>query len=61
MPNIKLAKRSAALKACVELYKAGELNDNLMPISNKKCIEKFKDVYFKLWSSEEFKDGTSIN
>lgn len=31
MESIDIAKRSAALKACIELHKIGELNDNLLP------------------------------
>lgn len=57
MPNVKIAKRSAAFNACVELYKNGELNDNLLPISNKKCLDRVKDIYFNHWNSDEFKNG----
>ncbi|XP_066584904.1 endoribonuclease Dcr-2 isoform X2 [Prorops nasuta] len=31
MPSIDAAKRSVAMKACIELHKAGELTDHLLP------------------------------
>ncbi|XP_015124116.1 endoribonuclease Dicer [Diachasma alloeum] len=39
MPSITLAKRSAALKACIALHKIGELNDRLLPADTKDIIE----------------------
>lgn len=60
MPNLKIAKRSAALKACIALYEAGELNINLLPINNKKCIDNVRDVYFKHWNSPEFENGKIV-
>lgn len=50
MPSLKMAKRSAALKACVALYRNKELNDNLMPITAKRCIEDVNDLYFSVWN-----------
>ena len=32
MPEKKLAKKSAAQKACIRLYEVGELNDHFLPI-----------------------------
>lgn len=57
MPNLKLAKRSAAFKACVKLYEQKALNENAMPVNSIKCMELQKDVYFKIWSSPEFAKG----
>ncbi|XP_011300777.1 endoribonuclease Dicer [Fopius arisanus] len=39
MPSITMAKRSAALKACIALHKCGELNDRLLPLDTKDIIE----------------------
>jgi endoribonuclease Dicer len=33
MPSHKLAKQSAALEACRELYRLGELDESLAPVS----------------------------
>ena len=34
MPRKNLAKMAAALYACIELHKIGELDDNLLPVRN---------------------------
>lgn len=46
MPNLKMAKQSAAFKACKLLYEQGDLNDNLMPITVQRKFESIKDIYF---------------
>lgn len=55
MPSEKMAKRSAAFNACVQLHKNGEFNDNLMPINSKRCLDAVGDLYFKHW--EQYGDG----
>lgn len=55
MPNIKTAKRAVAVKVCRILHENGELNDNLMPISKRKCIDNNRDIYLRHW--REFPDG----
>lgn len=57
MPNIRLAKRSAAQKACVALHKCGDLSDNMLPINKKKCLDLVRETYFKHWQSDAFKNG----
>lgn len=57
MPNIRLAKKSAAQKACVALHQCGELSDNMLPINKKKCLDLVKSTYFSHWESDAFKDG----
>lgn len=47
MPNLKLAKQSAAFKACKLLYENGDLNDNLMPITVKRKFDSINGIYFK--------------
>lgn len=59
MHNLKLAKRSAAFKACVKLYEQKALNENAMPVNSIKCLELQRDVYFKVWSSPEFAKGNN--
>lgn len=61
MPSLKLAKRSAAFRACVKLYEVRALNENAMPVNSIKCLEQQMDVYFKVWNSPEFQKGTYIN
>lgn len=53
--SLQKAKRSAAYHACVRLYENKELNDNLMPINAKRCMESVQKVYFKHW--EGLEDG----
>ncbi|XP_046751680.1 endoribonuclease Dicer isoform X2 [Diprion similis] len=52
MPNIKLAKRSAALNCCKELHQIGELTDNLLPVTVDLILEDV-DYLFPLWIDEE--------
>ncbi|KAJ6637389.1 Endoribonuclease Dicer [Pseudolycoriella hygida] len=47
MPNLKMAKQSAAFKACKLLYKHGELNENLMPMTVKRKFDSLRNVYFE--------------
>lgn len=60
MPNIRLAKRSAAQKACVALHQCNDLSDNMLPINKKKCLDLVRDEYFKHWQSDAFKNGKFI-
>ena len=39
MPRKNLARMAAALYACEELHKKGELNDNLLPVSSSSDEE----------------------
>lgn len=55
LPSLKVAKRSAAFEAIKKLYCCGELSENLLPIKGQKCLDKFKDVYFKTW--QQFDGG----
>lgn len=47
MPNLKLAKQSAAFKACKLLYDYNELNENLMLMTVKRKFDSLSDIYFK--------------
>lgn len=58
MPNKKMAKRSVAVKACKTLHERGELNDHLMPINKKKCIENNRGTYLGHW--KQFQGGTQM-
>lgn len=55
MPSRKIAKRSAAFETIKKLHECGELSDNLLPITKLKCVELFKDHYFRSWN--QFKEG----
>ena len=47
MKNKKLAKRAAAMKACILLHKAGEIDDNLVPV--KRQVTENTNFLFKHW------------
>lgn len=53
MPNIKLAKRSAAFNACKKLYENKELSEHLIPIDSKNQLNQLKSVYFEHWKDFE--------
>jgi dsRNA-specific ribonuclease len=53
-PNERLAKRSAAFKACIELYEKGIIMDNLLPIDTTITVESYHDNYFAHW--DKYKD-----
>lgn len=46
---VRLAKQQAAFKACLQLFKCGELDDNLVPIDDKQKIEMHQEEYFSHW------------
>jgi hypothetical protein len=52
-----LAKKYAAFQACIALHKAGELNDNLLPIDSAMKIEEYNEVYFKHWEKYDELNG----
>lgn len=52
--SIKLAKRAAALYACIALHKIGELDDNLKP--KKLAIEEDTNFLFTHWPEENEKN-----
>ena len=43
MPTRKLARVSAAQKACIRLHNIGELDDNFVPISRNDASEDEED------------------
>lgn len=51
--DIKLAKQHAAFKVCIELYKAGELTENLTPFNPEQKIELVQEDYFAHWKKYE--------
>lgn len=60
MPNIKLAQRSAAFKACCQLYNKNELDDNLMPTNIHRFRLELKQMkMFEHWKSTKFINGKS--
>jgi hypothetical protein len=52
-----LAKKYAAFQACIQLHKAGELNDYLLPIDSSMKIEEYNDVYFQHWEKYDEMNG----
>uniref|UniRef100_A0A1A9WDV9 ribonuclease III n=1 Tax=Glossina brevipalpis TaxID=37001 RepID=A0A1A9WDV9_9MUSC len=52
------AKISAAFKACVKLYKEGELNNYLLPVSKTECIAKVSEELFKNW--KKYNDDVTL-
>lgn len=62
--NVKIAKRHAAFKACIALYEAGELNDNLVPVDATSKVEECNADYFEHWkeyAADSKKAGTKKN
>lgn len=53
MPTLKLAKYSAAHKACKILYENGELNENLLPINAYRCLTSICHTFFQHWDEPE--------
>lgn len=51
MPSICSAKRSAAMKMCIELHKIGELTDKLQPVT-AESLQKDLSYLFPNWSDE---------
>lgn len=51
MPSVCSAKRSAAMKMCIELHKIGELTDKLQPIT-AESLQKDLSYLFPNWSDE---------
>lgn len=60
MPNLKIAKRSAAFEAIKQLHQYKELTDNLMPLGSKKCVERYFDQYFNHWNDPKFREGNLL-
>lgn len=58
MPNLKIARRSAAFEAIKQLHARGELSDNLKPMTSEKIMELHSDLYFDLWKL--FEDGIRL-
>ncbi|OAD61482.1 Endoribonuclease Dicer [Eufriesea mexicana] len=52
MSNIRDAKKSVALKACIELYKIGELNDDFEPVTFS-FLQKNLNYLFPNWIDED--------
>ena len=59
MSSIKKAKRSAAYKACIELYKLKEINDELRPRKIEDVLKETRHL-FSYMEEEEAGDETSI-
>ncbi|CAK9800088.1 Endoribonuclease Dicer [Anthophora plagiata] len=59
MPSINIAKRSAAMKMCIQLHKMGELNDKLQPNVMKSITENI-DYLFPNWTDEDESEETAI-
>lgn len=57
MPSLRIAKRSASFEAIKQLYELNQFTDNLLPISSKKCLDKYSDLYFKTWKDPRFREG----
>ena len=57
MSTLNAAKRSAALKACIELFKLKELNENLLPRKNED-VENETNWLFPHWRKEKIIEGS---
>lgn len=52
MRSKKFAKRTAALNACIQLHKIGELNDDLVPIK-RSTPDPSTNFLFTHWPEEK--------
>ncbi|KAF7283787.1 hypothetical protein GWI33_022827 [Rhynchophorus ferrugineus] len=59
MSNTKLAKRAAALRACVKLHQIKELDDNLLPKKRAFAEEDFRDLFLHYPKLKEPLAGTN--
>lgn len=50
-PRVDIAKKAAALKGCIELHKANELTDRLLPKTEKDVLMKL-DHLFPHWPQD---------
>lgn len=55
MPSVCSAKRSAAMKMCIELHKIGELTDKLQPVT-PESLQKDLSYLFPNWNDEDDSD-----
>ncbi|KAF7988127.1 hypothetical protein HCN44_007621 [Aphidius gifuensis] len=55
MSSVLLAKRSAAMKACITLHKIGELNDTLLPVKQKAINKSYA------WNHENNNSSKVVN
>lgn len=59
MPSIDIAKRSAAMKVCIELHKINELSDRLVP-NSINSITQNTDYLFPHWVVEDTTNASLI-
>ncbi|XP_076220926.1 endoribonuclease Dcr-2 isoform X2 [Nomia melanderi] len=59
MSSINSAKRSVAMKMCIELHKIGELTDSLIPRTFQSVVES-TDYLFPNWEVEDKSDAGII-
>lgn len=60
MPSINSAKRSAAMKMCIELHKIGELTDKLQPITENLLLLENLNYLFPNWIDENDSEKTIL-
>ncbi|XP_033154392.1 endoribonuclease Dicer [Drosophila mauritiana] len=51
MDNARIAKISAAFKACLALYSLGELSEKFLPKTLKERVAAIADVHFEHWNN----------
>lgn len=63
LSNVKSAKRSAALNACIKLYEAGELDSGLLPV-RYTCVDfdvsEVKDIFPSWRDNDTGRDGEDV-
>ncbi|XP_037956391.1 endoribonuclease Dicer [Teleopsis dalmanni] len=57
MADVKLAKTSAAIKACKLLLENGELNDKFLPLTKNECVSNISQHFFEHW--KKFNDNVN--
>lgn len=61
MPNKKLAKRAAALQACIKLHQLKELDDNLLPKRRIFVESDFSNLFAHYPKEKEPLAGTNTS
>lgn len=58
--DVLLAKRSAALQACRRLHECGELDDHLMPYTQRRIALNVQQQYAAHWQAEPFANDDAL-
>lgn len=58
--DVLTAKRSAALRACRRLHECGELDDHLLPFTQRRIVNIMQEKYATHWRAEPFANDDAL-